>query len=231
MFFLLDTKMGFFSKLKNELKFQKLGKGHSLNSQPAAQQLPPQPKAQTQAPVQKSSSHAQNAAREAALARFNKSSSKTNSSGSSSSTSNNNILRRARLELLEEKKRQLEQEEKDNNDLVKLSLNTSQEEVEAPKVAQNYGVYFRCPLTHALIQRHQFDSHLSSLFMQFIENQSEASSGDSDDRKILLQILYTLNECSLEKWQVCMKTLNTYWNRTLSFLHLCMMTLSCGSKS
>lgn len=217
LFKIFAQKMGFFDKLKSELKFKKLGKGKSLKSEPPTQSQPSQSQFQSsssKSPRKPSNSEAQNAAREAALARL------AGKKPSSSNKSNNNILRRAKEELLEEKRRQLEAERQQQIDEAVNNSNQSKEK-HVPKVCQTNGVYFKCPLTDTKLQRHEIDDHLLELLAQFIEQHKNSMANcynapEPEDFKILLNIVYTINDCTDEKYKTCMATLTTYLNNIIS---------------
>merc|ERR1712226_779339 len=100
----------------------------------------------------------------------------------------------------------MEEEMSQNVSNITLPPVSSDLPVHMNKTLAAQGVYFVCPLTDEKIQRHQFDSHLSHLLDQFLENQQSSGVADSEDRSVLLNLIFTLNDSNLEKYQLCIKT-------------------------
>lgn len=186
--------MGFFSKLKSELKFKKSGKGQTTgnNSSNTSQSIKSLPKTEK-------TLYAQNQARQAALNRFEKQQSQTQPKNKTADA----VKRRARAELA------MEREEEKLADYTKYSIPDTDSTTHLNTQLATQGVYFNCPLTEQLLQRHQFDEHLMSLFDQFLAEINTHATED-EDKQILLNLLFTLNDCNAEKWRVGTSTLNTY---------------------
>ena len=208
------SEMGWFKKLKNDIKFAAAGKGHKAANHT---QPPPPPSNQSSnrqnstklpPPSKPTTQHAAHAQNHARLAALNRQESRDARNAPVNKTKDS-VRRQAAAELANERA-EMEQEMAAQSS-ISLPTPVSERPVHMNTNLAANGVYFVCPLTDEKIQRHQFDNHLSTLLDQFLaQSQGSVGSPDSEDRSVLLNLIFTLNDSNLEKYQTCIKTFTSY---------------------